>query len=285
MWPLICQQFTNCCCKRLGALKTVIGILGDGFFHHAVPGRSQGGVERRRRQGLLPQHLEHDAGQGPDERLFAGQKLVQDDATRKKVAAQVHRLALKLLGRHVGRRAHHRACHRELGGFNPRDPEVGNLDAAIVQHDEVGRLDVTVRNTLAMGMVQRVQDFHHDSPSVFQRKPLVGVKVASELTALDELHGDECHALHFIGKEVGPGQDGVVVFGIDFTVFIYRDNARVVQAPRRLGLALEPGQHTGDFAAVKLLRQDGFDGNGARQHRIEPFVHDPHGTLAQLAAY
>ena len=282
---LACQHVTNCRCKRLRALKTVIRILGDGFFHHAVPGRCQRCVERRRRHGLLPQHLEHDAGQGPYKRFFAGQKLVQDDAAGKEVAAQVHRLALKLLGRHVGRCAHHGACHRELGRFNPRNPEVGNFHAAIVQHDEVGRLDVTVRDAVAVGVVQRIQNLLHDSPDVLQGKPFVLFKVASELAALDELHRDERHPLGLQLRVTGIAHDRVVVFGIDFTVFVHGNNARVVKAPRSLGLALEAGQHAGHVAAVKLRGQDGFDRNGALKHRIEPFVYHAHGTLAQFVAY
>ena len=236
---------------------------------------------------MLAEHFEHDAGQGPHKRFLASQKLVQDDATGEKIAAQIRRQALNLLRRHVGRRAHHGAGHRQLGGFNPRDAEIRDLHPAIIQQNQVGWLDVAVRHTIAVRMVQRLKNFHHDAPNVFQRKPLVGVEVAAQLAAFDKLHGDECHALGCRGRQTWPGQQGDVVFDLDFdfAVLIHRNNARMVQPPRRLRLALEPGQHAFRLIAVKLRRQDGLDGDGALQNRIKPLINDPHGTLAQRSAY
>ena len=138
---------------------------------------------------------------------------------------------------------------------------------------------------MAVRMVQRLKNFHHDAPNVFQRKPLVGVKVAAQLPALDKLHGDECHALGGRSREVRAGQRRRGVFDLDFAVFIHSNNAGMIQPSRCLRLALEPGQHGVHLTAVKLRRQDGLDGDGALQNRVEPLVHDAHGTLAQCSAY
>ena len=180
-------------------METVIWIFGNGLFHHAVPCGVQRGVERRWRQRLLPQHLEHDAGQGSHERLFTRQKLVQDDATRKEVTAEINGVALKLLGRHVRRGAHHGAGHGELGGVNPRNAKVGDLDPSGVQHNQVGWLDVAVDHAIAVRMVQRIKNLHHETHHVFQCKALIGVEIAAQLAALDKLHGDEGHPLGLQG--------------------------------------------------------------------------------------
>ena len=285
MGGLACHGVANRRFERFGTLKPGFRVLGDCFFHHAIPHRGQRRVERRGRHGLLPEHLVHDACHVPDERLLAGKELVQDDTARKKVAAKINRLALKLLWRHVGRRAHHRARQRQLGGFDPCNAKVGDLDPAIGQHDQVGWLHVAVGDALAMGMVQRVKDLAHDASDFFQRKPLVVVKVVFQLAPCDKLHGDESHALTLKRRAVGADDDRVVIFGIHFPVLVNRHDARVVQAARRLRLTLETGQHADQFTALKLRGQDCLDGDRALKYRVEALVNDSHRPPAKLSTY
>ena len=173
------------------------------------------------------QHLVHDGGGVAGKRLLTGQKLVQDHATRKNVAAPVDRLPHKLLGRHVGRRAHDGSYLCQLRLFNARDAKVGNLDLAVSQHNQVGGLHVAVHYAVGVGVGQRIEYFAHQALDVFQRKPLVGLKKFTQLFAFDKLHGNKGHALaRLVCRRTG--HHGVVFVDHGFAIVINRHNAGVV---------------------------------------------------------
>ena len=95
---------------------------------HRTPAAHDGDLRRRRRLGV--QRLVHDRRHPALERALAGQQLVEQDARRIDVGARVDRLAHELLGRHVGRRAHHRAGLRHAAALDPGDAEIRDLRPA-----------------------------------------------------------------------------------------------------------------------------------------------------------
>ena len=96
------------------------------------------------------------------ERHAAGQQLVEDDADRVQVRAGVDRLALRLLGREVLRRAHDRARLGHVRGAGAGDAEVGDLDAALVVDEHVLRLEVAVHDTALVREARGAQDLQDD---------------------------------------------------------------------------------------------------------------------------
>jgi len=83
--------------KLGGGLVTITGILGDSAFDNAIPRRRQGRVKHRGRQRIFFQHLVHDGGHRAIKGPLPGEKLVQNNAAGKNVAAAIHRNAEKLL--------------------------------------------------------------------------------------------------------------------------------------------------------------------------------------------
>ena len=67
--------------------------------------------------GAVRQAMATSAKLPPGERPLAAQQFVEHDAGGKQVAACVDRLAAALLGRHVARRADHRAGLRQVGAY------------------------------------------------------------------------------------------------------------------------------------------------------------------------
>src|SRR5690606_26021340 len=86
-----------------------------------------------------------------------GQELVEQAAHGVEVGAAVDVETLRLLGREVAGGAHHRLRlgHRRGGvGQRPGDPEVHDLDRALVGDHDVGRLDVPVDEPALVGVLQ-----------------------------------------------------------------------------------------------------------------------------------
>ena len=113
-----CAVWKRSSARLASALRTTASIAGR-HLH----------VERRRRQRILLQHLLHRRRRRAGERPLAGQELVEDDAGGEEIRAAVDRQAQDLLGRHVARRAEHRADLRQVRRLDVGDAEVGDLHA------------------------------------------------------------------------------------------------------------------------------------------------------------
>ena len=95
----------------------------------------------RRRAAHRRQRLVHDAVEDlrrclPRERRVADQQLEEDGADREQIGSRVERIAGELLGRHVVRRPHDGAGHRDVGVrlvagllYRAGQTEVEQLDA------------------------------------------------------------------------------------------------------------------------------------------------------------
>ena len=94
-------------------------------------GTSGASVVERRRPFL--QHLVHRRRERVGlERFAAAQQLVEEHAGREDVRPVIDRLGTDLLGRHVVHRADDHVAAGQLGGDEPREPEVEDAHAARV---------------------------------------------------------------------------------------------------------------------------------------------------------
>ncbi len=180
-----------------------------------------------------------------DERVVDGRRLerrpsrehrVERRAHRVDVGARVHAPALRLLGRHETRRADHHAGDREIGRLHaPREAEVHDIDAAVLDHQVLG-LEIAVDHALlvrGLDRARRVADEWDASPPR-----------SAKGRPVDELHRDERAA--FMSAR-----------------FVDSRDVRMIQPARDLRLALEAG----DFVVVARRRREG----GA----LQEFQRDP----------
>ena len=160
--------------------------------HHRDPGRGLAPLLRqdrlRRRPGvgrLTAQHLVQHAAQGVD------------------VGPAVHLIRpARLLGAHVGRRAHRQARLRDprAPGLldRPGDPEVGHHGVAPFEQDVLG-LDVAVDDPPSVRIVQRVGHLAGDPHRVLDRELLLPVQPIAQALALDVGHDAEQEAVGLAG--------------------------------------------------------------------------------------
>ena len=97
-----------------------------------------------------------------DEWLFAGQHLIQDYAQAEEIGAAIERAAFHLLRSHVVGRAQHLAGVGYLpAGF--RNAEVHDLHRAVGGDHDVGRLYVTMNNSVGVRVIQAAADLPRKS--------------------------------------------------------------------------------------------------------------------------
>ena len=182
---------TNGVGEFAGCLKAVLGTLGERLAHDRVHLERRLHIETRRRQRILLEHLLHGGSRRAGEGALAGQELVEDHAGREKVRAAVHRQPQDLFRRHVGGGAHHGPDLGQIGRFDVGNAKVADLHGAVGQHENVRRLDVPMDDALAVRIIERIEDLRHDLHDACRREPLIRLEALLELTALDELHGNE----------------------------------------------------------------------------------------------
>ena len=131
---------------------------------------------RQRRTHVLLQHLH---GGGPDIGLLAGQHLVADDAEAVEVRADIERLAERLLGAHVVRRAEQ---HAGLGTDGvaidrARQAEVDERHRVVLAQHHIRRLQIAVHQPRLVHDLERRGDLRH----VVQRLPLTHAALDARL--------------------------------------------------------------------------------------------------------
>ena len=133
-------------------------------------------------------------------RRFADQHFVHDAAERVDVGAAIDGLAQGLLGTHIGRRA-----DGETGLGQPRsagiadgacDSEIGNEDL-VARKENVLRLDVTVHQAFAIGVVERLGDLAGDVDGGIERQLRLPNHPTAERLAVDVRHDVVEAALRF----------------------------------------------------------------------------------------
>jgi len=173
----------------------------------------------RRRRRLLGDDLSADGGdRGAVERANPGDQLIQDNTDGKNVRAIVLRFAFDLLGREISGRADETGRAGNLRG-EASDAEVAEFDLAIVGHEDVGGLYVTVNDAGFVSTGERAG------------------KIAGPDTGASQRHGAffgqdgvESFAGYVFGDEIG----GAVVVGAEV---VDRNNVGMGEAAEDLRFA------------------------------------------------
>ena len=225
--------------------------------------------------GLLPEHASQHVGDHLAlEQRPSGQHLEQDDSERPDVGPLVDRLAARLLGSHVGRRAEQdarlgvvlsdrrgerRAARDALALPRLGEPEVEHLDRAVGPDADVGGLEVAVDDAGLVGRFQRLRDLQGDGDRLVDRHRPPSDHLVEPL-ALDKLHDQDVALV-----EVLEGVQG--------------GDVRVVEGGEHPCLALEAGEALG--VQGEVLGQQ-FERYVAAELRVGGAPHLPHPALAEL---
>ena len=127
------------------------------------------------------------------ERRPPGDQVVQHAGQRIDVGTGVEHVAVQLLGRHVGQRAH--AEHLRALRLQVHDAaEVADLDVdhLVVSQggQDVGRFHVAVDQALAIDIAQRHRTLEADLDHLLQRQQRVGAAEAAQRRAVDVFHDE-----------------------------------------------------------------------------------------------
>ena len=196
-------------------------------------------------------------------RVDPAERFVEDEGQRVEVGLLAHLSPGRLLGGHVGKRAHDVAGDgQRVVADHARDAEVGELGHAgpvvrLVGHDHVAGLDVAVDDAAAVGVGQGVAQRDADPQHV----------AIGELAVAHEL-GQRAPA-HELGDQV----EGLVVA----PGLVEGDDPRVRQARRRARLALGADRHR------VVVHRDALDRHGALEALVLGQPHDAEAARADLA--
>ena len=180
------ERGLKCSRQLLAGGEPLIGSLGEAAQAHLRDlGRHVGQCRRVLRDDLLLEPHRVIVV----ERQPARQHLVQQDAERPEVAASVEGKPLQLLGRGVGECGPPVAAVEEfvlVGG----DAEVADVRGAVAVEQDVRRLDVSVDDALAVGVVEGAGGLSDDPHRLLDaRSPLP--QPLGEVGAVDQVRDDE----------------------------------------------------------------------------------------------
>jgi hypothetical protein len=243
---------------RVGVAR--LGLLGERAHHQRHdPGRQLRHQLAERLRVAVDhgeQHRRHGrAGEGAPPR----QQLVEHRAEREDVGARVRAVAVRLLGRHVVRSAHHDAARGRVL-HAAREPEVHDLDLPARQHVDVARLEVAVQHALRVGEGEPVEDLLHHRELLVERHRLARAEHLPQVAALEQLHRHVGHA-------------ALVAEVVD------RDDIRVVELGGRTRLVLEALPR---LLVVAQPSQHDLDRDVAAEHRVVSPEDLAHGARADL---
>ena len=178
-----------------------------------APERWQRGILAQSNGGVV-------AEQRVEERCFAldrqwmstGEELMENDAQRPDVGAEVDRRAASLLRRHVGERSEAHARLGEVGDVSPGQPEVEDLHLAVVGDEHVRRLDVAMDDADMVCVGESTRDRNGD-----RRRPLDRERSFFDLLRqrfpLVERHRDEEAAVAGLADVVDGADVGMIERG------------------------------------------------------------------------
>jgi len=175
--------------------RPAVGVAGRGRQHYGVQLRGQARQQGGRRRDVVAHRLVEDLHRRLAlVRLAAGQHLEHHHAAGVDVGARIRGALLDLLRGQVGDGAHDLTRgHRAVPAHGPDQPEVGDLDPAVLAEQHVLRLHVAVHQSRAVrgaeGGQDRLQHVQHHPRA--QRAPVP--QQVAQGPAGHVLHGQEDH--------------------------------------------------------------------------------------------
>ncbi len=197
------------------------------------------------------------------------QQFVEEAARRVEVRAGVDLLALGLFRREVLGGADHRGRlrHGHAGvAHGAGDAEVHHLDLAVAGQHDVGRLDVTVDDAVAVRVLQALEDADGHLHGALGQQLATGVEEFAERGAVYVLHHD---------VRDGDPVDVVLARVVD------RDDRGMVERGGRLGLPAEPGL---EGRVAREVRAQRLHRHGAAEAGVMREVDLRHATAAEHLA-
>ena len=187
-----------------GAAIASVGVAGKRLAENRVAtdgkrrcegGSVAGGGERRdRRRSVMEQAvdvLDHRPV-GRIEWWLTSEKVVEQRAESPDIAAGVDRSTARLLGAHVGERAHRALGCRGHGRVaHGGDAEVDDLRRAIGADDHIAGLDVAVDHARAMCMLDRIGNLGNELDACERVESVIVGPSVERHRVLDQLHDDE----------------------------------------------------------------------------------------------
>src|SRR5450631_1432946 len=122
-------------------------------------------------------------------------------------------------------------------------------------------------------VLERVQQLGHDARDLSRRKTLSGAEIATELSTLDELHGDERHTRASVLRV----RQGFL------TVVVDRNDIWMAQSSGRLRFTLQTGQIRVCLRSCKEFADQCLQGNATVNEGIVSLVDDAHAAAPDLA--
>ena len=224
---------------------------GIGF----APVQRELGVNRQRGRELFGHAV-------PQDQRFPGQAFVEQASHGPDVGAWIGGLPADLLRTHVARRAGHLAglrCRRSDLESN-REPEVEDLDHAVVLHHHVRGFEVPMNDSLRVRRLDRAGNLSHQGKRLVDRRR-AATQALQQGPALD----------HFHRQEVTPTNVFHGVDGGDVRVIERGQHARLTEeALARLRVAVE-------------VRREHLQRHLAFEARIAREIDDAHASTPQLA--
>ena len=225
-------------------------------------------VQRPHAGRLLLDDLPNRVDRGrPGMRRAAAEHRVEHRAERVDVRRRADRrqIALRLLRRHVGRRAEHLAGGREvaLPAAGLADllgqPEVGHMRAAFGVEQDVGRLEVAMHHVAGVGVADRVGDGGRELGGLVGRERPLADEIGQAL-ALDQAH-----------REVRPR--------LMLADLVDRHDPGMVELGGGLGLGAEPANL---LSAGELAGEDHLQRDQPAERRLPRPIHHAHAAARDL---
>jgi hypothetical protein len=186
----------------------------------------------------------------------AREALVQDAGQRVAVGTRVDGFAADLFRSEIVERADHLPGVRRGAAELLGDPEVGQVDVAVLIEQDVRRLDVAVDETAAVRGVERARDLGENRDRTIGRELGLAFEHGLQVTPLDVAHGE-------------------VELPIVFARLVDRDHVRVVERGRHTRLLQEA---LAESLVPGELGSDQLERDRALEREIGRSVNDAHAA-------
>ena len=164
-----------------------------------------------------------------------------------------------LLRRHVFWRTEGRTLDRVRTAGQKRHTKIGDFHGVIVEHHNIGRLDIAMYHIVGVGKRQAVGNLRSNFGDTFKRQNKPGIQQLTQRTPGKELHGDI--------RQIVAASD--VVDGYDI---------RMIEAPGGLCLSVKALLEGLGFFTRQTMTSHCLDRHGTLDQRIVRLIDSTHGA-------